>query len=229
MDPKKKPTTVTDEDAICVNQNLRKMREDYRGLTPAGLPWAFGAPAPELAALVRDGVIAPASTVVDLGCGQGTEAVFLAAQGMPVIGIDAIQDALKLAEELARHYGVRPRWVRANLLALPLVAECADVALDSFVFHHLQDPVRDPYARELSRVLRPGGLLVLRAYSDGIADGEGPRRLRSEEILSTFMPYFACEHLERIRGLRPTHPIARELEPLYWFALFRRKTSARVE
>jgi SAM-dependent methyltransferase len=191
----------------------------YKEKKPAELSWGFATAGVELCKLVIDGTIPRDSLVVDLGCGQGTESTFLAAHGMRVIGIDFIAEALGMCVQLARHHGVAPAWIRGDILRVPLRPGCADVVNDSFVFHNLRDEVRPVYAREVYRLLRPDGLFVLRAFSDWMEPGSGPRRVGSEEILSTFMPFFRCEHLSRFRNF----PTVKRPDQWHWLALWRRK------
>lgn len=191
----------------------------YEELKPAELCWSFATAGVELCKLVIDGTIPRGSTVVDLGCGQGTEAVFLAAHGMRVVGIDRMPGALRMAAGLSRHYGVEPLWLQGDILAIPLADACADVVNDSFIFHNLRDEARPVYAGEVARILRPGGLFVLRGFSDKMEPGSGPRRLSSEEILTTFMPHFACEHLSLFRNF----PTEKRPDQWHWFTLWRRK------
>lgn len=200
------------------------VRQAYTELRPAELSWSFGTAGVELAKLVIDGTIPRGSVVVDLGCGQGTESTFLAVQGMRVIGIDLMPGALQMADSLARHYHVMPGWVRGDVLDIPLVSGCANVANDSFIFHNLRDEARARYAREVFRILRPDGLFILRGFSNRMVrgSGRGPRRLSSDDILTTFMPLFTCEHLSLFRNF----PTETKPDQWHWFALWRRRATA---
>jgi ubiquinone/menaquinone biosynthesis C-methylase UbiE len=200
---------------------LALVRRIYDEATPAELCWSHGTAGLELARLVIDGTIRRGSLVVDLGCGQGTEATFLAVQGMRVVGVDLMPGALRMASALAGHYGVRPAWVRGDVLALPVASGSADVVNDSFVFHNLRDQARPVYAREISRVLRPGGLFVLRGFSDRMEAGSGPRRLTSDDILTTFLPHLTCDHL----SLFSNFPTEKRPDQRHWLAIWRRRPS----
>jgi ubiquinone/menaquinone biosynthesis C-methylase UbiE len=194
------------------------VKRAYEELKPAELSWSFATAGVELCKLVIDNTIPRGSLVVDLGCGPGTEAVFLAAHGMSVIGIDRMPNALRTAAGLAGHYGVKVSWVLGDILAVPLAAGSADVVNDSFIFHNLRDEARPIYAQEVWRLLRPNGLFVLRGFSDRMEPGSGPRRLSSEEILTTFMPYLKCEHLSLFRNFSTE----KRPEQWHWLALWRR-------
>ena len=94
--------------------------------------------------------------ILDAGCGSGGMTQFLARRGQ-VTGIDLAHDALSLA----RRRGVR-RLVRASVGLLPLAANSFDVVTSFDVLYHLD--VEDDVAAlaELQRVLRPGGVLLIR-------------------------------------------------------------------
>jgi len=207
-----------------IDRTLTLVKRVYDELPPAELSWCFGTAGVELAKLVIDGTIQRGSVVVDLGCGNGVEASFLAVQGMRVIGLDLVPGALRAARALARHYGVKPSLVRGDILSVPLRTGFADVVNDSFIFHNLRDEARPIYAREVFRLLRPGKLFILRSFSDRMEPGNGPRRIASEEILSTFMPYFQCEHLSLFRNF----PTEKKPDQLHWFSLWRRKEDRDV-
>lgn len=105
--------------------------------------------------------IEPGHTVLDAGCGPGTDLAALASAAGPsgtVIGVD--HDAA-MAEEARRRTAALPRVrvERADAHALPLDAGAVDRARMDRVMIHLDDPSRA--LGELHRVLRAGGLLAL--------------------------------------------------------------------
>jgi SAM-dependent methyltransferase len=59
--------------------------------------WHLPGPSPELLAAAEDGWLGPAGVAVDLGCGLGTEASFLAASGWAAIGVDLSAAAVRAA------------------------------------------------------------------------------------------------------------------------------------
>jgi SAM-dependent methyltransferase len=93
--------------------------------------------------------------VLDAGCGEGFGAALLARSGARVLALD--YDAWT-AQHLASAYPQLPA-VRANLVALPLGTATTDVVVSLQTVEHLWDQER--FVAECSRVLRPGGLLVL--------------------------------------------------------------------
>jgi 2-polyprenyl-6-hydroxyphenyl methylase/3-demethylubiquinone-9 3-methyltransferase len=95
----------------------------------------------------------PDALLVDLGCGAGLLAPYLAGKGYRHVGVDLVRSALGQA---AAH-GVTP--VNGDATAVPLVDGCADVVAAGEVLEHVPDwPAA---AAEACRLLRPGGTLVL--------------------------------------------------------------------
>ncbi|MBB5938991.1 class I SAM-dependent methyltransferase [Streptomyces zagrosensis] len=184
----------------------------------AELSWFTAAPGPELVKLVIDGVIRRGDCVVDLGSGPGVDAVFLAAQGMKVTGVDLSAAALERARAWAALAGVEVDFVHGDVLDVPLLDGLADVVTDSFVFHNMRDEARAAYAGQVHRLLRPGGLFVLNSFSDHMVAGTGPRRVTSAEILATFdSGRFDCVDLRLYRNL----PTADKPDQIHWIGQFR--------
>lgn len=104
----------------------------------------------------------PRGRILDAGCSQGVVALLLAARGDDVVGIDIDPDAIAFAGERA---GERPPEVRDRLeLAVADVqrTELADASFDHAVCGELLEHVEDVDAAvaELTRVVKPGGVLV---------------------------------------------------------------------
>jgi ubiquinone/menaquinone biosynthesis C-methylase UbiE len=116
----------------------------------------------ELVAAVADGLVRSGQTALDIGCGAGCEAVFLAAEGVHVIGVDTSRAALDLAGKRASDAGVEVDWRLGDATDLPVEAESVDFVLDRGCFHVITRRRRPLYAAEVARVLRPHGILFLR-------------------------------------------------------------------
>jgi ubiquinone/menaquinone biosynthesis C-methylase UbiE len=99
---------------------------------------------------------------VDLGCGTGADAVFLAQRGITVTGVDRSESALDHAHHRAERHGVTVAWLQADVTQLPLGDSSIDLALDRGCLHHLLPEEQARYAAEVARVLRPGGTLLVR-------------------------------------------------------------------
>ncbi len=96
------------------NRLLNVWDSDYRRPEPA--LWDIGRPADELQRVVEEGKIARCR-VVDMCCGSGTDAIYLAGKGFDVTAIDVAPTALGLAMEKARKANVSVHWEVADILA----------------------------------------------------------------------------------------------------------------
>jgi ubiquinone/menaquinone biosynthesis C-methylase UbiE len=119
----------------------------------------------ELVALVALGAVPAGGVVLDLGCGTGLEVVYLACLGFDSIGVDDSRRALDLARERAHAAGVEARFLHASVCDLPLPDASVDLAIDRGCLHSIDPEDRPDYAREVTRVLRPGGGLMIRGAS----------------------------------------------------------------
>ncbi len=97
----------------------------------------------------------PAGDALDAACGTGRHAEHLAAAGHRVVGVDATPEML----EYARAKVPAARFETGDLTALPLRDGAVDLAVCSFALTHCAD--LGPPARELARVVRPGGHVVI--------------------------------------------------------------------
>ena len=93
-------------------------------------------------------------TVLDAGCGPGGNGAWLGQHGF-VTGADLAIEALELVRD--RRPGVAP--VRADVTRLPYSGESFDLAVEVTVLCNVPD--HSAAARELARILRPGGALLL--------------------------------------------------------------------
>jgi SAM-dependent methyltransferase len=135
--------------------------------------------------------VRPGERVLDVGCGTGTLAID-AKRRQPeaeMAGLDADPAMLERARRKARDRGVELELVEGFSDQLPFAEHSFDVVLSSLFFHHLERPAKEATARELVRVLRPGGRLhvadwgapdgpLTRALSTSIRllDGDAPTR-----------------------------------------------------
>src|SRR5258708_30120694 len=111
--------------------------------------------------LIRRARIQTGSRVLDLGCGTGTLTLRLKRQqpDAEVVGLDADPQALRIAEAKAAAAGIPIAFDQGMAFALPYADHSFDRVLSSLLFHHLTHEDKARTARNLARVLRPGGEL----------------------------------------------------------------------
>jgi ubiquinone/menaquinone biosynthesis C-methylase UbiE len=167
------------------------------------LPWFNPGPSPSVRDAVAEEFLTPKGRLLELGCGAGSNAIWLAQQGFRVTGIDLAPAAVEAAGERATAEGVSIEFRTGDALALDWPAASFDAAMDHGCFHTLPRRRRPEYAREVRRVLRPGGRYLLTSVAREYTAPIGPRhRLSIREIAEVFEPGFQILRT----GYRPGGP-----------------------
>lgn len=121
---------------------------------------------------------------LDLGCGEGRNAVWLAEQGWDVTGVDFSDVALQKAQDLAGSRGVEAEWVEADLREY--VPEPGMFDLVAVVYIHVPADERRTMLRRAAGAVAPGGSLVVighdrRNLTQGVGGPQDPDVLFSPE------------------------------------------------
>ena len=161
----------------------------YRGESPAeGVPpfstppWDTKAPKENVVAWEQAGLVH--GEVLDIGCGLGDNAIYLAQQGFAVTGLDISSTALITAERRAADAGVNVRFAVADATNLDGYTDAFDTVIDSGMFHCLDDEGKRSYSAAVHRAARPGATMLMGCFSDANPqDDEWPRPAVSEQPL----------------------------------------------
>jgi SAM-dependent methyltransferase len=140
----------------------------YRAAYLLGLTvWDRRAPAGDLVDLVEGSDPPRPGRALDLGCGAGTDSVYLAQHGWEVTGIDMVPRALAVARRRAAAAGVSPRYIRGDVTRLDElgIGEDFSLVLDFGCFHTLPDDRREPYVASVSGVAAPGAVMLLFGFA----------------------------------------------------------------
>ena len=129
--------------------------------------WDLTAPGAELVGALAALGVPDHGVMADLGCGAGTEAIYLASAGLPTVGVDLSEEALRLARRRAAEAAVKVDWQLASVLGLPLADRSVVFANDRRCLEVLDVEDRRAYAEEVARVVMPGGHFLLRAVTAG--------------------------------------------------------------
>src|SRR5258707_8517093 len=156
------------------------------------VPWDTGLPARILVA-VADRVTDP---VLDAGCGTGDTALFFAARGHRVTGIDFVEEAIRRARAKAAGRGLAVEFLVKDALTLGDWGERFASVIDCGLFHCFSDDDRRRYVRGLARVVEPGGRLFLMCFSDEEPGAEGPRRVSRQGLYDAFADGWEVESLQ---------------------------------
>lgn len=162
-------------------------------------PWDTQTTPPELVRTIEGPHALPPGRALDLGCGSGTNAIYLARRGWEAVGVDFVGKPIRQARQKARAAGVNARFFKGDVTHLEQIkglTGCFDLALDIGCFHSLGPEQRARYAAGLVHRLRPGATYLLYAW--------GPRPLRGQEagvrpeqVEAFFAPALQVMHVER--------------------------------
>jgi 2-polyprenyl-3-methyl-5-hydroxy-6-metoxy-1,4-benzoquinol methylase len=166
-------------------------RERWDARHTAALAAGAGGAAPPDALRGRTQLLPRGGRALDVACGRGAVAVWLAARGFAVDAVDVSPVALEAGRELAAREGVaeRVRWWLHDLdCGIPGAGPYEVVVCQRF-----REPAR---YRELAARLAPGGLLVVTVLSE-VGEGPGPFRAPAGELRAAFGDLELLHHVER--------------------------------
>ncbi|MFC7303452.1 class I SAM-dependent methyltransferase [Streptomyces monticola] len=143
-----------------------------------GVPWDIGEAQPDVVAMEREGRFT--GEVLDIGCGPGDNAVFLARQGHRVTAVDAASAAVEQARVRAR--GLDIAFAVADATRLDGYDGRFDSVLDSALFHTLGAEARRRYVAALHRVTRPGARLSMLCFADVPGGMPAPLSVAEKEL-----------------------------------------------
>lgn len=162
--------------------------------------WDVPIPEALRAVLAEESARCSGGSALDLGCGAGQVALFLARRGLRVTAVDVSSLALLRARVRARRAGVRVRFARVDALERPLSAQGPHaLVVDVGLFHGLAPGQRATYARHMLQWLGRESALVLMGLRPG-AD----RRVAgiSDGDLDRFLPELRVHSSTEVSGVR---------------------------
>jgi SAM-dependent methyltransferase len=155
-------------------------------------PWDTGIVPPEIVTLAN--TMTP-GRALDLGCGTGTTAVFLAQRGWEVVGVDFVQRAVQKARRKAAHAidmkGSAEFFV-ADVTRLTFLQDPFNLVTDVGTLHALNQDGQRLLAQHLARLTRPGALYALYAFLPRIDNGR-IFGISPEDVAKCFKPAFQVE------------------------------------
>ena len=182
------------------NYSLGVASAEFAALYAEGLPpWQIDRPQAEVLRWLEQGAFV--SPVLDIGCGSGDNAIALARAGYRVVGLDAVEEALRRAREKAGREALvqPPEFVLGDALRLEESGLEVESVLDCALFHTFSDEDQVKYVGGLSQVLPAGGKVHLLSFSEMETRSPGPRRLSLEQITGPFGPAWEVEEAVRCR------------------------------
>lgn len=139
---------------------------------------------------------------LDLACGSGRNAVWLAQQGWQVTGVEFSDVALEQARALAAERGVDAEWIEADLRTWEPPARAFDLVVIQYL--HLAWADMSPILIRAAEAVAPGGtMLVVGHHADNIEHGSGgpqdPRVLYTAEDVARSLGALEIEKAEAVR------------------------------
>jgi len=134
------------------------------------IPFFASWPDENLAGWLDDGHLTP-GRVLEIGCGNGRNAAYLAGRGCRVDAVDYSQEAIGWARERAEAAGVAVSFQCCSIFDAQIEAGAYDLVYDSGCFHHLAPHRRQDYLDLVGAALKPGGrfgLVCFRAAASAL-------------------------------------------------------------
>jgi SAM-dependent methyltransferase len=165
-------------------------------------PWDTNVTPPELVRTIEGDQALSPGRALDLGCGTGTNVIYLARQGWQAIGVDFVGKAIAEARDKARKAGVDVRFYVGDVTRLNEIEELAetsnsmDLVLDIGCLHSLPAEQHAAYAQGVIDRLRPQGTYLLYAWGPRERNGDWVG-LTPAQVQELFEPALRLTHLER--------------------------------
>jgi SAM-dependent methyltransferase len=102
--------------------------------------------------------------VLELGCGPGRNAIYLAQNGFIVDAVDQSEEGLNWARERAMNQNVQVNFIHHNIFDLDIEEGTYDLVYDSGCFHHIPPHRRMNYIDLVNKALKPGGNFALTCF-----------------------------------------------------------------
>ncbi len=182
-------------------------------------PWDTGEPDPHLVEFVDNGMITPGRTL-EVGCGTGTNSLWLSSRGFAVHGVDVAPLAIEQAEAKRRAAGANAQFSVLDFMRDELPVEPFDFVFDRGVFHVFDEAeARARFAARVASLLRPGApWLCLAGSTEGPPRDHGPPRRSALDLIRAVEPA-----LELVQLRSSTFDAVLPSRALAWVMLSRRR------
>ncbi len=174
---------------------------DYSRADIPNMPWEAFKPPSRLVKLIDSGKM-KIGKAIDLGCGLGTNAIYLAKRGFDVTALDVSKTALKYAEERVAKENVKINFVQGFAHKLNFPEKTFSLVFDRGCFHHIPIEFRESYLKEIDRVLADKGSYYLECFSSNCVFDFG-YKFSKEDIEKIFGDKFEVELIEEIKNKGP--------------------------
>lgn len=166
---------MTTKESILNNQDLYEMLdsllrepkefwEEFYSDRTKEIPFFYNSPDENLVEYFNGGL--KPKKVLEIGCGAGRNAIFMAQQGAVVDALDLSQKAIDWGKERAEEIGVEVNFHCENVFEFSFAPNSYDFIYDSGLLHHLAPHRRISYLELVKKALKPNGHLGLVCFNE---------------------------------------------------------------
>lgn len=154
-------------------------------------------PSEELAEFVENGGLSPHSYVLDLGCGEGRDSLFLASKGHSVLAVDISKSAIEKLDRVARRRHLPVETLCADASTFSCVARRQyDLVLAVTFLDHLPEDVTKVSINQIKACVRPGGFTFIEVFT--VQDPGFIHMGDESECARQVKHYFRCGELRSV-------------------------------
>jgi methyl halide transferase len=179
-----KPSIISDWDGM------------YRQGTP---PWEAGVPHAELERVLDEYPFPKCGTVLEIGCGTGSDAICLAKRRFEVTAVDCSPIALERARLRAEQQDALLRFVLEDIFDFARTVGQFDMVYDAGFYHYIRHARLEQYLDMLWRLTRPGSWFFCLAGSVGERTEGGPPQVSEDDIRFELGRLFEFVHLRHTK------------------------------
>lgn len=178
--------------------------DTYLEIYKGEAPWEIGRPQPEVENLERSGRFR--GRILDVGCGKGENALYLASKGYDVCAIDFVDIVVQEARKEMTRRALTVDFQTIDALQLNNIGRTFNTVLDSATFHTFSDCQRQTYVNCLRKIMLPKAILHLICFSNLEMRQGGALRITQDEIHNIFSDGWKIETIRETRYLAHIFP-----------------------
>ena len=167
-----------------VRISFLEKEEEYEDIysKPLNAPWTYSNIPKEIKELINKKILRKGMDVLEIGCGEGHQAIFLAKKGLNVIATDASKNAIKFAKENAKKKNVKVIFRQMDYHQVKSIKKKFDFIYDwRFFMSIIDERERNDYLKMIRKLLKHGGKYLSVDFS-GDSDFMGKGKLRISPI-----------------------------------------------
>lgn len=232
-------TILSDDDLMLMLDSLLRNEsqwwDSFYSDRSKQIPFFIDAPDESLVSWFDGNQLQP-GRVLELGCGAGRNAIYMAMQGCSVDAIDISPVSIEWAKERAAEAGVDVNFICSSIFDFPIEAGCYDLVYDCGCFHHIPPHRRMSFTSLITTALKPGGAFGLTCMGAAppeemggadITDWQvyrdrsmhGGLGYSKQRLMNIFSPYFDVLELRQMCKHSKGDLFG---EPFLWVGLFRK-------